>query len=369
MHLLIIYITLRIQNKYESIYHYVNFRNRHRWRIIAMYCIGWTLAFIFLTIIRGVGATEDGAIDFTFTSGVLYSITVGPVFGAISGYAQIFTNERIYKHTSARKLFFIRFLFSFLFLIILIVLSYLFVPPILGVDISFLEFIIDEGSFPIYFYVFCVDIFMGSLSQINLMLGSNNLLKILRGKFNTPHEENRIFMFLDLQSSTEYAERLGHIEYSMLIRDCFNDLGVVIENEAEIYQYVGDEAILTWKLRDGLRNQNCINAFFSFKNQLLKKKDYYKEKYNVVPFFKAGLNDGVVVATEVGKYKKEIAYHGDTINTAARIQGKCNEFQEELLLSESLKNKLNPTDIQFKLLGKIPLRGKQADVKIYALHK
>ena len=347
----------------------MNFRNKHRWRIIGTYCIGWTLAFIFLSIVRGVGATEDGAIDFSFASSMLYSITIGPIFGAISGYAQIFTDEHLYKRTSARNLFFTRLLFSIIFLILLIVLSFLIMPPLLGVEIGFLEFIVDNGSFPIYFYVFCVDVFMGALSQINLMLGGNNLWKILWGKFYTPHEENRIFMFLDLQSSTEYAERLGHIEYSMLIRDCFNDLGVVIESEAEIYQYVGDEAILTWKLRDGLRNQNCINAFFSFKNQLLKKKDYYKEKYNVVPFFKAGLNDGVVVATEVGKYKKEIAYHGDTINTAARIQGKCNEFQQELLLSESLKNKLDPTHIQFELLGKIPLRGKQADVNIYSLSK
>ncbi|WP_299677764.1 adenylate/guanylate cyclase domain-containing protein [uncultured Dokdonia sp.] len=347
----------------------MNFRNKHRWSIILTYCIGWTLAFIFLSIVRGIGATEDGAFDLTFNESLLYSFMIGPFFGAISGFAQIYIFERIYKRASARKLLFIRVLLSLAFIFILIIASYLIIPLSFNVEISFLEFIIDEGSFPIYFYVFCVDVFMGALSQINLMLGGNNLWKILRGRFYIPHEENRIFMFLDLQSSTEYAERLGHIEYSMLIRDCFNDLGVVIENEAEIYQYVGDEAILTWKLRDGLRNQNCINAFFNFKKQLLKKEAYYKEKYNVVPFFKAGLNDGVVVATEVGKYKKEIAYHGDTINTAARIQGKCNEFQQELLLSESLKNKLNPTGIEFELLGNIQLRGKRADVHIYTAFK
>ncbi|WP_299764716.1 adenylate/guanylate cyclase domain-containing protein [uncultured Dokdonia sp.] len=347
----------------------MSFRNKHRLSIIATYCVGWTLAFIFLSIVRGIGATENGAYDFDFTTSLLYSVIMGPIFGAISGYAQIYIYERIYKRASARELIFIRMLLSIIFIIILILISYLILPLLFEVRIGLWEFITDEGSFPIYFYVFCVDIFMGALSQINLMLGGNNLWKILRGKFYIPHEENRIFMFLDLQSSTEYAERLGHIEYSMLIRDCFNDLGVVIENEAEIYQYVGDEAILTWQLRDGLRNQNCINAFFNFKNQLLKKKEYYKEKYNVVPFFKAGLNDGIVVATEVGKYKKEIAYHGDTINTAARIQGKCNEFQQELLLSESLKNKLNPAGITFERLGNITLRGKRSDVNIYTAFK
>ena len=80
-------------------------------------------------------------------------------------------------------------------------------------------------------------------------------------------------MFIDLQSSTSIAEKLGHIRYSMLIRDCFNDLSVVIENEAEIYQYVGDEAVLTWKLSEGIRNQNCLNAFYNFKKYMRRKKD------------------------------------------------------------------------------------------------
>ena len=38
----------------------------------------------------------------------------------------------------------------------------------------------------------------------------------------------------------------------------------LLENEAEIYQYVGDEVILTWILQDGIKNQNCINAYFKF---------------------------------------------------------------------------------------------------------
>jgi len=77
------------------------------------------------------------------------------------------------------------------------------------------------------------------------LLYSNNFWKFFRGRFNTPWEEERIFMFLDLQSSTEHAENLGHVEYSKMIQDCFNDLGIVVENEADIYQYIGDEAILT----------------------------------------------------------------------------------------------------------------------------
>jgi adenylate cyclase len=176
-------------------------------------------------------------------------------------------------------------------------------------------------------------------------------------------------MFLDLQSSTKHAENLGHIEYSKMIQDCFNDLGIVIENEAEIYQYVGDEAILTWKLKDGLSDQNCLNAYFNFKERLDKRKEHYLNNYNCTPHFKAGMNAGIVTVAEVGKFKKEIAYHGDTINTAARIQGKCNELKQEFLVSESLKSKLSTTSFVFDKLGSIALKGKEMQIPLYAVQQ
>lgn len=344
----------------------MNFKNKRRWRIIGTYSLGWTLALLFLTIIRGVGATEDGAVDIDLKDSLWFIFSFGPIFGGISGYAQIVAVERLYKRTSVRKLLLVRLSLSFLFLSLLVLTSYLIVPPIIGLDISLKDFIFDEGSLPIYFYIITADIFMAALWQVNLMLGDNNLWKLFLGKFYEPREENRIFMFLDLKDSTKHAERLGHIEYSRLIQDCFNDLGVVIENEAEVYQYVGDEAILTWKLKQGLRNQNCINAFYNFKNELHKKEAYYMSQYDCIPVFKAGLNEGLVTVTEVGKYKKEIAYHGDTINTAARIQGKCSELHKELLLSENLKEKLKEATLQFELMGNIQLKGKQKELAIFA---
>jgi adenylate cyclase len=49
---------------------------------------------------------------------------------------------------------------------------------------------------------------------------------------------------------------------------------------------------------------------------------------------------GDVTVSEVGVIKREIAYHSDVLNTAARIQGKCNEFEAGLLVSEELKDNL-----------------------------
>jgi len=265
--------------------------------------------------------------------------------------------RNVYKRISIQKLLILRLAYAILFLIALILVSYAMVTSFFGVTIGLIAFIFEPGSFAIYFYILTVDFFMASLSQVNLMLGDKKLGQFLQGRFYTPREEERIIMFLDLQSSTQLAEKLGHIHYSMLIQDCFNDLGVVMENEAEIYQYVGDEVILTWKLQDGQRNQNCINAFFNYKNQLAKKREYYLQKYDCLPFFKAGMNAGIVTVTEVGKYKKEIAFHGDTMNTAARIQAKCNDFNCELLISGYLKDQLSKKGFEYSKLGSIAFEG------------
>lgn len=338
--------------------------NRRRWRIIRFYCIGWTVAFVFLTITRGIGTRELGNLQFDFQSGLLISITLGPLMGLVSGAAQILTEERIYKRTSIQRLLFIRFLFTILFTFSLVVLAYGVYQLYFGTSLDFFSFASDRGSGAIYFYVVSVDLMLAVLRQVNLMLGEGNLLRLLRGKFYTPSEEERIFMFLDLQSSTTLAEQLGHVRYSMLVQDCFNDLGTAITDETEIYQYVGDEAVLTWKLSEGIKNQNCLQTFFSFKELLTKKEDYYRKKYACLPFFKAGVHAGLVTVTEVGKYKKEIAYHGDAINTAARIQGQCNDLGSDLLLSESLKKLLQSEEYRFKPMGSVPLKGKKGAVAI-----
>ncbi len=342
-------------------------KNKRRWLIVKTYVIGWTIAFIFLCVIRGVGTIELALqTQFDFASSVLASLILGPGFGLISGFVQILTEEKIYKRMPIWSLLLLKFFYTIIFMSTLIVAGYGISRLFFGMTDDFAEFAFDPGSLAIYFYVVLVEIFMAVLIQVNLMLGGNNLSRLLKGKFYSPREEERIFMFIDMKSSTRLAEKLGHIKFSTLIQDCFNDLAVVAENNAEIYQYVGDEAVLTWKLGDGIENQNCLRAYFRFMELLNRKRKIYQKKYDCFPFFKAGMHDGVVTVTEVGKYKKEIAYHGDTLNTAARIQSKCNEFNKGLLISESLKKKLENSRFEFDMIGNIALQGKEKKVTIYS---
>ena len=203
--------------------------------------------------------------------------------------------------------------------------------------------------------------------QVSDKFGQGILVNFLVGKYHQPKVENRIFLFMDLKDSTSIAEKLGHIGYSLLLQDCYYDLTeVVLRHNAQIYQYVGDEVVLTWETKKGLRDNNCIKAFFAYDELIQDKSKHYSKNHKIIPEFKAGLNAGEVTVAEIGEIKKDLAYHGDVLNTAARIQGKCNEFQKKFLISESMKVQLeNQQEFNFRLMGNIKLRGKASSVPIY----
>ncbi len=239
-----------------------------------------------------------------------------------------------------------------------------------NVRLGLMNFIFSETSFLWIIYTGTFSFFIYFLQVMKTKIGGRILTNLILGKYHSPIVETRIFMFLDMKDSTSHAEKLGHIRFSTLIQDSLNDLTpAIIQHKVEVYQYVGDEAVLTWKLKDGFENANCLQVYYTFMSTLNSRKKYYKEKYGLVPFFKAGVHLGEVTVSEVGIIKREIAYHSDVLNTAARIQGKCNEFESELLISEATKNELNDQGhLNFKLIGEISLKGKQELVNIYKVN-
>lgn len=105
-----------------------------------------------------------------------------------------------------------------------------------------------------------------------------------------------------------------------MLREYFFDVsGAVIDHAGEIYQYAGDEMIISWKLDNGLKNNKSIECFFAMKDLLGMKAEKYNTKFSVLPDFKAGMHSGTVRAEEIGSLKKEIIFTGDVLNTTARI--------------------------------------------------
>ena len=171
-----------------------------------------------------------------------------------------------------------------------------------------------------------------------------------------------------MKSSTSLAEQLGHKAYFRFLSDYYNQLSdAIIQFRGEVYQYVGDEIVITWKEKDGLHNQNCIRCFIAMKLKLQQKSDYFSTTYGMVPSFRAGLHLGKVTTGEIGALKKEIFFTGDVLNVTARIQKLCKSLEQDLLVSGDLVGKLSKSDaLTFTSLGKMELEGRQEVVELFA---
>jgi adenylate cyclase len=202
---------------------------------------------------------------------------------------------------------------------------------------------------------------------INSLIGQGVLVRVLCGWFHRSRETERVFMFLDLKSSTALAGQLGHQRFLVLLNDFFADISeAVAATRGHIYKYVGDEAIITWPLAAGVRHGRVIDCYRMAKANLARRAVHYRLLYGTVPDFKAGLHGGTVVAGEIGTIRKEIAYLGDVVNTTARLEAACKPLGRDLLVSGELAARL-PADCGLVRLGRARLRGRDRATDIFSL--
>ena len=318
-----------------------------------------------------------GGEHYSFLRNLLIGILVTVIGATLLGSLEVLYLGKLLRKKPfgmtliTKTIIYLMFMIFFISMVIIYIYSAEINRPLFSGDVFklYVDFLFSANIVMsiIYWSIACLSALF--ILQVNDKFGQGVLLNFLRGKYHRPKEEERIFMFMDLKSSTMYAERLGHIKYSQFIQDCFFDItDVVTKNDAKIYQYVGDEVILSWSLKDGIEHGQCLNTFFAYDALIKGKGKYYKEKYGFIPEFKAGLHLGKVTVAEVGEIKKELAYHGDVLNTAARIQGKCNEFKKRVLVSEPVKAILEKQHLfHFSGIGDVNLRGKAGQISLYGV--
>ena len=333
---------------------------------------------------------------------VLVYTAIGTIAGAIIGYLLHYIDKIDIPGPTLRG-FFIGFLVGtsiglceeFLFLEKFRKKSYLFLlifrTVVYSIVIAFHELLINSASnfftknftlsqsvysavyrenFPRdLFIIAVVSIISIALLQIRRLHRPGDLIKYVTGRYHLPEEVNKIFLFIDLKSSTAIAEKIGNTKYSSFLIDYFHDMtGAILMSKAEIYQYIGDEIILTWSFENGIKDARCINSFYDILTSIEMKKATYLKKYGVHPEFKAALHAGRVSVTWIGTIKKEIVYHGDVLNTTARIQDECNKLQQKFLVSEyMLQNVVLPEYLRSEFVGELQLKGKEKKVKIFGL--
>src|SRR5262249_51054925 len=209
-------------------------------------------------------------------------------------------------------------------------------------------------------------LFVFELSQI---VGPRNLWHFLLGRYHQPRLEERFFLFIDIQGSTPLAEQIGPVAVHRFLGRVFALASDPIgDHRGEIYQYVGDEMVVTWTLGEGHRNARPIACFFSIVAAVERAAAEFEREFGVVPRLRAALHAGPVISGEIGESKRDIVFHGDVMNTAARLEQATRDLNRQFLVSADALHRLEGMDRHgVEPLGLQPLRGRQAPVDVCAI--
>jgi adenylate cyclase len=338
----------------------------------------WTLAYLLLFAIvylgsRGLFRNLGLEYDFSFLPPFFLALFLGAGYGLIMGVVYFYFDGPFFRDRPFWRIVLYQLILSMITLSILLAfMRFQYIDLLAHYLLNENNIIITQAGWPFFYsmiiiYTIIMSILIGFINQMNKKFGPGILIPMFLGRFRVPREVEHIFMFLDLKNSTSIAEKLGHVKYSELVRDCFVDINLIVQkHNAFIYQYVGDEIVLSWDILDGLNNADAIRFYYSCRKQFYERENYYQSKYGLLPEFKAGAHSGKVTVVEVGEIKRDLAFHGDALNVASRIENLCTALNKDLLISETLKSMLGKVSgIEFHSIGLQDLKGKKESLEIF----
>ena len=205
------------------------------------------------------------------------------------------------------------------------------------------------------------------IAQTQSLLGGRAIANLVLGRYYQPRREDRVFLLLDVKGSTPLAVRLGDEQFHEFLSAIFFDIDTPItELGGEIYEYVGDAVIASWRLRPAAEQQ-AIEAIFESRKALRTRSTWYRRKFGVVPELRAVLHRGSVVAGECGASKRQIVFRGETLNTVARLESLAKALDKDVVATFKGPGLRLPMGVQPEELGTYELKGLPAAVRVLSL--
>jgi adenylate cyclase len=172
-----------------------------------------------------------------------------------------------------------------------------------------------------------------------------------------------------LQEPAPLAERLGPVAVNRFLDRVFQLASdPVDDHDGEVYQYVGDEMVITWKAKQGHVSAQPLACYFAIERALENAAAEFTREFGSVPSLRGALHAGSVITGEVGGSRRAIVFHGDVMNTTSRLENATRELGRPFLVSEDALIRLDCKDAyQAVDLGPQQLRGRAAPLRVYAI--
>ena len=127
-------------------------------------------------------------------------------------------------------------------------------------------------------FSFTVSLVVVSALTLNRLIGPGVFRNLLLGRYHSPTEERRALLFIDLADSTAIAERIGATRFLALMNEFVYDIDAALEGSGgAIYRYVGDEAIITWRLDETRDLSVAVEFVFRLRTRIVDRGEEYRK--------------------------------------------------------------------------------------------
>lgn len=345
-----------------------SFLKRYRYTLVVYIAIIWPVVDLIIMV------TRNNPIYYNTPQAILLRTFLVFLMSLVMGYILVFKLKKVLRHYSMGLSLLVRSLILILAALImnfLIEVIHSVVISDLAIDdaIVFFYYEATQGFWLINKMFFWLILFVLTqlIIEINEKYAPGVFKDILLGKYVQPKTEKRIVMFIDLKDSTPIAEKLGHIQYFKFIRDFIYHVSTGLnEYGGRIYQYVGDEVVVSWMFEKN-NTRKCFDALIEARKNLQQKSEHFRRSYGIIPEFRVGIHCGDVTVGEIGVIKKDLAMSGDTMNTTARIRSACSELNQKFIVSKDFRDAIDLKEWQTESLGEVELKGKGSSVELFSL--
>jgi adenylate cyclase len=178
-------------------------------------------------------------------------------------------------------------------------------------------------------------------------------------------------LFSDLRGFTTFAETLPAEEVIDILNRYLSEMSdAILGRGGTLVSYMGDGIMAVFGAPIE-QPDHADRAFAAAREMLGERLPRFNELLRELGHeplrMGIGLNSGPLMSGNVGHERRlEYTAIGDTTNTASRLEGMTKGTTHSLFVAESTRSLLNGGAEELDFVGELPVRGKQASVRIWS---
>jgi len=175
---------------------------------------------------------------------------------------------------------------------------------------------------------------------------------------------NCTILFADIRNFTPYAEKTNPEQVGRQLNAFLDEMvQSIFAYQGSVDKFIGDCVMAVFGSPVQLRN-HALNACLAAVEMLQKAK-------NLGFKIGIGINSGDVISGNFGSpMRMEYTVIGDPVNLASRLEGVTKQFDCSIVMGPDTYAlaMTDPTEyLQFKELGKVKVKGKEAEITVYTV--